>query len=76
MVQIGAFSSTAIANKGWSDTSALLPGRMAGKTKTVEQTTKDGKIFYRTFVGGFSSHADAESFCDALKAAGKPCFVK
>jgi hypothetical protein len=75
-VQIGAFSSPAIADKGWNDVAALLPGQMEGKTKAVEQTTKDGKIFYRTYVGGFGSKDDADAFCTSLRAAGKSCFVK
>jgi hypothetical protein len=27
-------------------------------------------------VTGFASRADAQGFCDKLKAAGKACFVK
>jgi hypothetical protein len=76
LVQIGAFSSSALAEKGWSDAAHAAPSQMAGKTRKVEAASKDGKTFYRAFVGGFASHADAVSFCSALKAAGKPCFVK
>jgi septal ring-binding cell division protein DamX len=75
-VQIGAFSSAALAQKGWSDTAHLLPGPMAGKTRKVESTSKDGKTFYRAYVGGFASHAEAVKFCAALQAKSKPCFVK
>ena len=76
VVQIGAFSSSALADKGWADTRALVPSAMSGKTKKVEPVTKDGKVFYRTFVGGFATSADAQAFCSALKAAGKVCIVK
>src|ERR1700722_5793812 len=76
LVQIGAFSSSALADKGWSDAAHAAPGQMAGKTRKVEAASKDGKTFYRAFVGGFANHADAVSFCSSLKAAGKPCFVK
>jgi cell division protein FtsN len=76
MVQIGAFSSAALADKGWNDTAKVLPSAMAGKTKTVQVVQKDDKTFYRTSVGGFASKADAVSFCAALKAAGKSCIVK
>lgn len=75
-VQIGAFSSAALADKGWSDTAQVLPGAMAGKTKTVQVIQKDGHTFYRTSVGGFASKADAAGFCASLKAAGKSCIVK
>jgi cytoskeletal protein RodZ len=76
VAQIGAFSSAALADKGWSDTAHLMPGKMAGKTKTVQVVQRDGQTFYRTSVAGFASKADAAGFCAALKAAGKPCIVK
>jgi cell division protein FtsN len=76
LVQIGAFSSAALAEKGWNDTALVLPGKMAGKTSKVEKAERDGKTFYRAFVGGFSSHGEAVSFCAALKAAGKQCMVR
>lgn len=75
-VQIGAFSSQALADKGWSDAAAVAPGLAAGKGKRVETVEKDGKTLYRTTVTGFASRADAAAFCDRLKAAGKSCFVK
>jgi hypothetical protein len=75
-VQIGAFSSQALADKGWSDATALAPGAAAGKGKSVEKVDKDGKTLFRTQVTGFASRAEAAAFCDKLKAAGKACFVK
>lgn len=75
-VQIGAFSSQTLADKGWSDAVALAPGAAAGKGKSVEKVDKDGKTLFRTQVTGFASRADAQAFCDKLKAAGKACFVK
>lgn len=76
MVQIGAFSSAALADKGWNDAAAVAPGLAAGKGKKVETVDKDGHTLYRTSVTGFGSRADAQAFCDRLKAAGKSCFVK
>ena len=76
VAQIGAFSSQALAEKGWNDVAAIEPGKMAGKTKKVEVATRDGKTFYRAFVGGFASRADASAFCASLVAAGKGCIVK
>jgi len=76
MVQIGAFSSQALADKGWNDAAHIAPGAAAGKGKKVEAIQKDGATLYRTAVTGFASHADAVAFCDKLKAAGKSCFVK
>jgi hypothetical protein len=75
-VQIGAVSSTALADKTWNDAVALAPGLAAGRGKGVEKVDKDGKTLYRTSVTGFASKADAQAFCGKLKAAGKACFVK
>jgi len=76
VVQIGAFSSEALAVKGWSDVATLMPGQMAGKSRKVEMANVGGKTFYRGFVGGFASKSAAESFCASLTAAGKGCMVK
>jgi outer membrane biosynthesis protein TonB len=75
-VQIGAFSSPSLADKGWSDAVSISPGLAAGKGKSVEKVERDGSTFYRTTVTGFASRADAAAFCAALKGAGKACFVR
>jgi cell division protein FtsN len=72
-VQIGAFSSQAQADSGWSDAVKL---GAPGKGKKVEAIQKGGATLYRTQVTGFASKADATTFCNKLKAAGKSCFVK
>lgn len=75
-VQIGAVSSTALADRAWSEAVHVAPGLAAGKGKGVEKIEKDGKALYRTSVTGFASRTDAAAFCAKLKAAGKACFVK
>jgi hypothetical protein len=75
-VQIGALSSTALADKAWNDAARVAPGMAAGKGKKVEAIDKNGATLYRTAVTGFASRAEAKAFCDALSAAGKSCFVK
>lgn len=76
-VQIGAFSSQALADKGWSDAAAVAPGAAAGKGKRVERVERDdGSVLFRTAVTGFASREDAQAFCGQLKAAGKSCFVR
>lgn len=73
-VQVGAVSSTALADKAWSDAVSAAPGLAAGKGKAVEKI--EGGSLFRTFVTGFSSRADAQAFCAKLQAAGKSCFVR
>ncbi|MDB5466821.1 MAG: sporulation protein, partial [Phenylobacterium sp.] len=75
-VQIGAFSSQALADKGWNDAVGIAPGPAAGKGKSVERVEKDGHTLFRTTVTGFASRTEAAAFCGKLKAAGKACFVK
>jgi hypothetical protein len=75
-VQIGAVSSTTLANKAWSEAVATAPGLAAGKGKSIEKIEKNGGTLYRTAVTGFASKADAQAFCAKLKAAGKACFVR
>jgi hypothetical protein len=76
LVQIGAFSSAALAEKGWNDVAGLMPGAMAGKTKAVEQIEGKTPALYRAYVGGFASKIEAKTFCTSLEALGKHCFVK
>lgn len=75
-VQIGAVSSPALADKTWDEAVAVAPGLAAGKGKGVEKVEKNGKTLYRTSVTGFATRAQAQAFCDKLKADGKACFVK
>ncbi len=75
-VQIGAFSTPALADKGWNDVARLMPGDMVGRTKKVEPTVKDDKTLYRAYVGGFGSKSEASTFCGELKAAGRDCSVR
>lgn len=72
-VQIGAFSSQAIADREWSAAASLAGG---GKGKRIEAVDRNGSTLYRTQVTGFGSRAEASAFCDKLKASGKNCFVK
>ncbi|HEX8234149.1 MAG TPA: SPOR domain-containing protein [Caulobacteraceae bacterium] len=76
IVQIGAFSDAAQADKGWNDAARALPGAMAGKGKRVEPATVNGKAYQRTYVTGFASKAEAQAFCRQLTAAGKSCIVR
>jgi cell division protein FtsN len=75
-VQIGAYSSRPLAEKGWTDIARLMPGDMAGRTESFEPVSKDGQTLYRAYIGGFASRADATAFCDKLKTQAHSCMVK
>ncbi|MGH7024006.1 MAG: SPOR domain-containing protein [Caulobacteraceae bacterium] len=76
VVQIGAFSSQALADKSWSSAAGIAPSEMAGKGKHVAAMTKGGATLYRVAVTGFDTHAAAEAMCAKLTAAGRNCFVR
>jgi len=76
VVQIGAFSSSALADKGYADAGKMLPGQMGGKSKRVETVARDTGALYRTSIAGFASRAEADAFCGALKAKGGNCLVR
>jgi hypothetical protein len=76
VVQVGAVSTTFLADKVWSDAVAIAPGLAVGKGKSVEKIDRNGGVLYRTAVTGFASREAATIFCDKLKAAGKNCFVR
>jgi len=75
-VQIGAFSSPALADDGWSRLARSLPGQMAGRSKRIEEIQSDGRTLYRALVTGFASRAEAIDFCAALQARGESCAVR
>lgn len=76
VVQIGAFSSEALANKSWDGAAGVAPGAMAGKGKHIASMQKDGATLYRVAITGFSSRGQAQALCAKLTAAGKTCFVR
>ena len=74
-VQIGAFSSAAIANSEYAKVQAAFARHTSGRGKRVEPVERDGQTLYRTAFTGFAK-ADAQAFCAALKAAGRACIVR
>jgi hypothetical protein len=76
VVQIGAFSSEALAAKGWSDVAAAFPCDMSGKGRRVEAVASNGATLYRGQITGFASREAASAFCAKLKAGGKSCIVR
>ncbi len=74
-VQIGAFATASMARAALVDAAATLPDELSGKIRKVETATKGGAKLFRASIGGFETHEDAASFCAAMTAHGKPCFV-
>ena len=75
-VQIGAFSSTAIADREYASVAARFPQFARNATKRVQEVTaSNGSTVYRTTFTGLSA-ADARAFCSAIEAGGGDCLVR
>ena len=75
-VQIGAFSSTAIADREYAAVAARFGSFASGAQKRVQEVTaSNGSTVYRTTFSGLSRER-ATAFCNALKAAGRDCIVR
>ena len=75
-VQIGAFSSTAIADREYAAVAARFGQYASGAEKRVQEVTAaNGSTLYRTTFTGMSRER-AVAFCNALKAAGRDCIVR
>jgi len=73
VVQIGAVSSTQLANEAIAQAASIAGG---GHGKAVTPVTVNGATLYRTAVTGFTTKEAAIAYCAKLKAAGKSCFVR
>ncbi len=76
MVQIGAFTSTDLANSEYNRLASSYGLFLGGTSKRIEKVETADGTRYRTLFTGFTSADKAKSFCSALKAAGHDCFVK
>ena len=75
-VQIGAFASTAAADREYAALAGRYPqfARVAEK-RVQEVTTSSGTTVYRTTFTGLSRES-AQAFCAAIKAGGGDCLVR
>lgn len=69
-IQLGAFSSDALANKAWKSLSGRF-GFLSGLNHSVNAVTVNGKTLYRLRASG----VEAASTCAKLKVAGEACSV-
>ena len=75
-VQIGAFSSTAIADREFAAIAGRYPQFARGSAKRVQEVpTANGTTLYRTTFTGLSRER-AQAFCSAIKAGGGDCLVR
>ena len=74
-VQIGAYSSKALAEQEFAKVRSGFAKFTSGRATHVEGVQKGSSTLYRAAFTGFSKD-QATAFCVALKAAGRACIVK
>lgn len=76
VVQIGAFSSTAVADREYAAVAARFPQFARNASKRVQEVTaSNGSTVYRTTFTGLSRE-DARAFCAAIESGGGDCLVR
>ncbi|MEP7349293.1 MAG: SPOR domain-containing protein [Sphingorhabdus sp.] len=75
LVQLGAFSSTANAEKAWSQYSKRF-GVLNGLSSTSSNVSVNGKTLVRLAAAGFGNQASANAACQQIKSMGGACIVR
>jgi len=73
-VQVGAYSTSAQAEAGWSQLSGRYDALQGRSHRVLQGTADSGTIYRLQAVAG--SAAEADSLCRSIKAAGGDCQVK
>lgn len=74
VVQIGAFSNEANAERAWQQASARYD--LAGRAPLTTTFDFGGRTLHRVSVSGFASAADAQRLCGQIRSEGGVCFVR
>ncbi len=75
VVQLGAFSSAAAAERAWSQYSKRF-GVLNGFASASSKVTVNGKTLIRLAASGFGNQATANSACQQIKSMGGVCLVR
>jgi cell division protein FtsN len=75
LVQLGAFSSTANAEKAWNQYSKRY-GVLKDSSSASSTVTINGKKLVRLAAAGFGSQAAAATACSQIKSMGGVCLVR
>jgi SPOR domain len=76
-VQLSSQRSEAEAQSAYRDMQGRYPSQLASRTPIIRRAELGAKgTYYRTLVGPFATHEQAEALCSSLKAAGGTCIVQ
>ena len=74
VVQLGAFSNDANAERAWQQVSARYG--LDGRRPLTTTFAYGGRTFHRVSVSGFASNADAQRLCAQIRSHNGTCFVR
>jgi Flp pilus assembly protein TadD len=74
VVQLGAFTTEANAERAWGQVSRRYG--LAGRRPLTTTFNYQGRTLHRVSVSGFASNADAQRLCGQIRGAGGVCFVR
>ncbi len=75
LVQLGAFSTPALAAEEWARLESRFGALMNGRERVVQVSTQSSGTWYRLRASGFADRDDARRFCAALQAEGAECIA-
>ena len=74
VVQIGAFSNAANAERAWQEAERRFG--LASEQPVTMTFDHNGRLFHRVAVSGFTTRADANRLCGNIRSRGGECFVR
>lgn len=74
VVQIGAYSNAANAERAWQEAERRFG--LASEQPVTMTFDHNGRLFHRVAVSGFASRADANRLCTSIRSRGGECFVR
>lgn len=74
-VQLAALGTEEAAHAEWQILTKKMPDLLNGRQPVFTKTERDGHVFWRVRVSGFSDTTQGKTFCDQVKAKGGGCSV-
>jgi len=75
LVQLGAFTSPALAAAEWDRLQAQFGQLINGRDRVIQVSSQSSGTWYRLRAAGFADRADARRLCAAMQAEGAECIA-
>jgi len=75
LVQLAAVRTEEAAKSEWQRLSHRMPDLLGQRAPAISKVDHDGTTLWRLRTGGFSDTAQANAFCEKVRAKGSGCSV-